>query len=210
MTNYYDARFKFDKDRFKVWKALTEYLQKFTPINGSVIEFGSGYCDYINNIKADNKIAVDIMAESGNFTNEGVKFIHEDITNQLDIEKNSIDTVFASNLFEHLNDDQLVKAVSNIKNYLKTGGKLVLLQPNYRYCSNLYFDDYTHVKVFSHVSLADFLTAQGLKIIHSEPKFIPFSMKSRLPKSYFLTKMYLKSPIKPMAKQMLIVAEKSE
>ncbi|MDX2359901.1 MAG: class I SAM-dependent methyltransferase [Crocinitomicaceae bacterium] len=206
MKDYYETRFKFDKDRTKVWRALCEYLQQFTTKNGAILEFGSGYCDFINNIEADKKYAVDIMADSQEYCKQEVQFFCEDICNKLPIEDRSIDMVFASNLFEHLNDEQLNAALTLIKVYLKKGGKLALVQPNYKYCYKHYFDDYTHVKVFSHISLTDFLESQGFTIERSEPKFIPFSMKSRLPKSYFLTKMYLKSPFRPSAKQMLVVA----
>jgi len=67
---------------------------------------------------------------------------------------------------------------------------------------------YTHKKAFSHVSLSDFLMAHDYQIIRFYKKFIPFSLKSRLPKSYWLTRLYLNFPIKPFAKQMLVVAEK--
>jgi hypothetical protein len=69
-----------------------------------------------------------------------------------------------------------------------------------------YWDDYTHKKAFSHVSLVDFLVANGFKIVRVEKRFIPFSLKSRLPKSYLLTKLYLMLPFRIFAKQMLVVA----
>jgi hypothetical protein len=82
------------------------------------------------------------------------------------------------------------------------------MQPNYRYAYKEYFDDYTHKKIFTHISLNDFFQANGFEAIKVLPKFLPFSLKSRLPKSYFLTKLYLHSFYKPMAKQMLLVFKK--
>jgi hypothetical protein len=69
-----------------------------------------------------------------------------------------------------------------------------------------YFDDYTHVSVFSHVSLADFLRVNGFDLLEIRPRFLPLTVKSRLPVLPWLIKAYLASPIKPMAKQMLIRA----
>ena len=71
-----------------------------------------------------------------------------------------------------------------------------------------YFDDYTHVQVFSHVSLRDRLAAAGFRVVDVRPRFLPFSMKSRLPAAGFLVWWYLRSPLKPLAGQMLVVAER--
>jgi SAM-dependent methyltransferase len=131
-----------------------------------------------------------------------------EILEKFSISENSIDVVFASNLFEHFNDEELEAIMLNIKRVLKPNGKIILLQPNIFYAYREYWDDYTHKKAFSHVSLADFLSSQDFQILKVYKKFIPFSLKSRLPKSYLLTKLYLLSPIKPFAKQMLAVAEK--
>jgi len=80
------------------------------------------------------------------------------------------------------------------------------LQPNYRYCAAEYFDDYTHVTIWSHVSLADFLEANGFEVIEVRPRFLPLTVKSRLPVWPLLIGAYLASPVKPLGKQMLLVA----
>jgi hypothetical protein len=81
------------------------------------------------------------------------------------------------------------------------------LQPNYRYAFREYFDDYTHITVWSHVSLADFLVANGFEIVELLPRFLPLTVKSRLPVWPFLIWAYLALPIKPLGKQMLVVAK---
>jgi hypothetical protein len=48
-----------------------------------------------------------------------------------------------------------------LRRKLSPGGTLNILQPNYRYAYREYFDDNTHVAVYSHISLADFLAANG-------------------------------------------------
>ena len=91
---------------------------------------------------------------------------------------------------------------------LKPGGRLIIIQPNFRYCAREYFDDYTHVSVFSHVSLADALGAAGFYVDVVVPRFMPLTLKSRLPQWPWAVALYLRSPIRPLAKQMLLVASR--
>jgi len=206
---YFQTRFVEDKSRTKVWKAINEYLQKYVKEQSSVLDLGCGYGDFIKGIKAKTKFAIDLNENLNlNFKDSDVQFSAQSILEKFSISENSIDVVFASNLFEHFNDEELEAIMLNIKRVLKPNGKIILLQPNIFYAYREYWDDYTHKKAFSHVSLADFLSSQDFQILKVYKKFIPFSLKSRLPKSYLLTKLYLLSPIKPFAKQMLVVAEK--
>lgn len=207
-TGYFQSRYSFDKGRTKVWRAICEYIQRFVNMQGTALDLGAGYCDFINNIIAERKIAVDLNSGSGKYCNENVKFYCSPTTNLEFIPDQAIDVVFMSNLLEHLENDQLEKTFQEIARVTKAHARLVILQPNYRYCFREYFDDYTHVKTYSHISLCDFLASVGYDIIKVEKRFLPFSFKSRLPTSYLFTKLYLSLPWKPFAKQMLIVAEK--
>ncbi len=80
------------------------------------------------------------------------------------------------------------------------------MQPNYRYAYREYWDDYMHVVAYSHVSLADFLAANGYQALDVVPRFMPLTVTSRLPVSPWLIGAYLASPIKPLGKQMLVRA----
>ena len=93
---------------------------------------------------------------------------------------------------------------------LAANGTLNILQPNYRYAYKEYFDDYTHVSIYSHISITDFLNTNGFDVLEIRPRFLPLTVKSRLPISPWLIKVYLASPIKPLAKQMLIRASVSD
>ena len=90
---------------------------------------------------------------------------------------------------------------------LKPEGRLIVIQPNFRYASKQYFDDYTHRAVFTDVSLPNLLRAHGFQIDHVQPRFLPYSMRhSRLPIRPWSVRAYLASPIKPFAGQMLVIA----
>jgi SAM-dependent methyltransferase len=207
IPDYYQTRYAFNKGRKEVWKAICQYLSRYISPQSSVLEIGSGYCDLINNIDAKSKVAIDFDINSKQYCDPNVTFLHIKVT-EMEFEENSFDIVLASNLFEHLNDSDLEILTSKIYKSLKQTGKLILIQPNYYYAYRTYWDDFTHIKAFSHVSLPDFLITKGFKILKTEKKFLPFSFKSLLPKSHFLTKLYLKSFWRPFAKQMLIIAEK--
>jgi hypothetical protein len=118
----------------------------------------------------------------------------------------SVNFVFASNLFEHITQNKFASILSQLKTALAKDGTLNILQPNYFYAYREYFDDYTHCSVYSHVSICDFLNANGYDVIECRPRFLPLTVKSRLPVSPFLIQLYLALPWKPMGKQMFIRA----
>jgi cyclopropane fatty-acyl-phospholipid synthase-like methyltransferase len=208
MDKYFETRFKYDIKRDKVWKAICKYLQKFIKTDVNILELGAGYGNFINNITAKNKLALDCSTETKDYLDKDVIFFNQSVLDEIRIEKEYLDIIFASNFFEHFDNEELNNIFNKISHILKIGGKLILIQPNYRYCYKNYFDDFTHKKIFSHYSMNDFLISKGFIVEYINKRFIPFSMKSRFPKSYYLTSLYLHSFYHPFAKQMLFVAVK--
>ena len=209
--NYYASRYTWNKDRTTVWKEIVRFLAKFIPQQATVLDIGAGYCDFINNITVTNRIALDYSPDFMEYATKGVKTIQTPVTNMVGVEDNSVDVVFASNLFEHLSDEELVQTMKEVKRVLKQGGRLILMQPNYRLAYKTYFDDPTHKKVFSDESLRAFLVSHGFMIELSKPRSLPFSLKSRpslIPLHHLIVRAYLNSPIKPFAGQMLFVSKK--
>jgi ubiquinone/menaquinone biosynthesis C-methylase UbiE len=209
MDRYYQTRLTFDKGRKKVWKAICEYLQNEINPNSVVVDLGSGFCDFINQISASKKYAVDSNPEAMQYCDKDVEFLLSNVMS-LNLESDSIDVVFASNLLEHLHDDELQQTFAEIDRVLKKNGKIILIQPNYYYAYREYWDDYTHVKAFTHTSLADFLKSKNYRIDKVVKRFLPFSFHSILPKTYLLTKLYLSFPYHFGAKQMLVIASKAD
>jgi hypothetical protein len=91
---------------------------------------------------------------------------------------------------------------------MKLGATLTIVQPNFKYCAREYFDDYTHVTIYTAQSLCDLLSANGFRIARCVPRFMPLTLKGRLPVQPWLIRLYLSSPVKPMAKQMLVTASR--
>lgn len=207
-ASYHDSHFLFDPGRRRVWKAITEDIQKhITGKNEAVLDLGCGYGDFINQISATRRLAVDIEDMSDHIDPE-VQF-HQASVQQLGfISDGSLSAVFCSNLLEHLDRESINATVSEILRVLRTSGLLVSIQPNFRLSYKRYFDDYTHVSIFTDVSIRGLLVSHGMKIEKIRPRYLPFSMQGLLPKSYWLTKAYLTLRPGLLAGQMMVVASK--
>jgi SAM-dependent methyltransferase len=207
MKNYHEVRLPYDPKREVLWKTLCRcHFQRLIAPDDCVLELGAGYGHFINNIRCKNRIAIDQWAGMKKHLVPGVVARIGSVTDLSSVGDNSVDFVFASNLFEHLKQDEFSLVLQQIRKKLKPGGTLNILQPNYRFAYREYFDDYTHVTVYSDRSLCDFLVAQGFRVIDCRPRFLPLTVKSVLPIWPILIQFYLALPFKPMGKQMLIRA----
>lgn len=204
-SNYTSTRFKFDKKRDTVWKEIVRYLSFYLNDKNLVVELGSGYCNWINNVESNKRIAIDKYLNPKDYCKIGVQPIFGDFDKLNKLKDQSVDVFLASNLFEHLTKEEFKNCLRIIKRKLIPGGKLIIIQPNYYYAYRSYFDDFTHKTIWSHRSLKDFLIANNFKIIRIEKKFLPFSMNSNLPVNKFLIRLYLNSFIKPLSGQMLFI-----
>jgi SAM-dependent methyltransferase len=209
-TGYHESRLSHDVRRDTVWQALWRfYFRKIVPADGCVLDLGCGYGDFINNVVARRRIGLDTWEGIRGHLAPGVEPLVAGVTELGAIADDSVDFAFASNVFEHIPQDDLVAVLAQLRGKLTKRGTLTMLQPNYRYAYREYFDDYTHVAVYSHISLADLLVANGWDVIAVKPRFLPLTVKSRLPVSQWLIALYLALPFKPMGKQMLIRARPS-
>ena len=204
---YFDIRFVSDRRRDRLWMTLCRhYFDRLIHRDFTVLELGAGYGHFINNVVCRKRIAIDAWDGFLRFLNEGVEGHIGDVTSLDFLEDASVDFVFASNLFEHMPQASFAHVLGTLRRKLRTGGTLNILQPNYRFCYDEYFDDYTHVTVYSDRSICDFLRTHGFDVIQCEPRFLPLTVKSRLPVLPWLVRLYLSSPVKPLGKQMLIRA----
>lgn len=210
---YFRKNFVYDARRDGVWKQVCDFLQpRFIPPNASVLDLGAGYCNFINNINAKEKHAVDIFQDLKKYAHPDVHIHNQSCTDLSNFSDGLFDVVFASNLFEHLERSEFYSTLTQVHRVLKTGGKLLCLQPNFRYCYREYFDDFTHVQIFTDRSLSEVLESFDFSIYRQYARFLPVNMKSRLrfpiPFLHSIIRLYLRSPFKPKAGQMLIVAQK--
>jgi SAM-dependent methyltransferase len=207
-SEYFAVRFTPDPRRTAVWRHIARHLSRWIPPSSDVLELGAGYCDFSNNVTARSRTAMDIDESITRHATADVRTVVGDCADLSRFADASFDVVFASNLLEHLDKPALDALVGHVRRVLRPGGRVILVQPNFRLRPREYFDDYTHVTIFSDRSLVDFLRANGLPVIHAQARFLPLTLKSRLAGAHRLVPLYLRSPLKPLAGQMLVVAER--
>ena len=207
---YHDVHLPEHPARAVVWRVIAEYLQPWVPPDAHVLEVGAGYCCWINAVRAARRVAVDAWPDVARHASQSVEALVLDVSTGLSrFAGDSFDLVLASNVIEHFEPDAAAGLAAEIARLLRPGGRLIVIQPNFRYAYRHYFDDYTHRSAFTHVSLANLLRSRGLRILRVEPRFLPYSLReSRLPVTPWLVRAYLRSPIRPWAGQMLVVAQK--
>ena len=208
---YFQTRFSEDPRREILWRTLVQYyFQPKIPSDSCVLELGAGYGNFINNVRARCRIAQDQWPDFAQHLVPEVESHTGAVTDLSFLADNSVDFVFASNLFEHISQKDFALVLAQLRRKLKAQGTLTLVQPNYRYAFREYFDDYTHITPYSHLSICDFLHANSYDVIHCVPRFLPLTLKSRLKVSPLLIRLYLLSPVKPLGKQMLVQARPNQ
>ena len=208
--DYFKTRLEHDKRRSSVWHVLADFIQPHIPKSSILLELGSGYCDFINAIHAREKHALDTFTELGNYAQKDIITHIMPASKITQFDDEQFDVVFASNFFEHIEMNECETVLAQVYRILKYHGKIIILQPNFKYGYKEYFDDYTHKTIFTHISFSDILKKNGFTIQKIIKKLLPFSIKKNLPKSSFLLWFYIRSPIRPFACQMFIVAEKQQ
>ncbi len=205
--DYHGSRLPADPRRDVLWDSLWRYrFQAMVQPDDCVLDLGAGYCNFINAAVARRRIAVDAWPGFPAHLQPGIEHHVGSVTDLDVLEDGSVDFAFASNLFEHLTKEDFSATLHALRRKLSGRGTLTIVQPNYRYAYREYFDDFDHKSVWSHISLADFLAANGWDIFLVEPRFMPLSVKGRLPVRSFLIRAWLASPYKPIGKQMLVRA----
>lgn len=195
-----------------IWQEIcSQFLQQFIKPSSTVIDIACGYGEFINNIKAKRKVAVDMNPDARNFLNQDIEF-HQCSALQIDADLvDSADVVFTSNFLEHLPDKKtLDQFLVQVKTVLKPGGRYIILGPNLRFLHGKYWDFYDHHLGLTHLSLHEALRMQGFDIELCIDRFLPYSTQGLLPTHPWLVRLYLHVPLiwKLLGKQFLVVASK--
>src|SRR5215813_5323737 len=115
VTGYHAAHLTKNASRATVWKVIAEHLSPWVPAHAHVLEIGAGYCDWINNVSAERRVAADLWPETERFAASGVQPIMIDVCTELGMLGESVfDVVLASNVLEHFAPDVVAAVVSDV------------------------------------------------------------------------------------------------
>ena len=198
LADLYGQRFSAADRRAKnaVWRVLCRsFVQHWVPRDARLLDLGAGLCEFVNNIEAGEKWALDINPDLATHAAPGV---HTHLGPLHDLgwrESGSTDVVFASNVFEHcLSKTDLLVTLREIHRVLRPGGRLLVLGPNIRFTARVYWDFFDHHTPLSDRSMAEALTLAGFRLEHVRARFLPYTTKSGLSRRPVLVQLYLRFP----------------
>jgi SAM-dependent methyltransferase len=212
-----EYRLRFEKlaaYRNEVWKVLTaQFFQKYVGDGATVLDLGAGWGEFINNIKARHKYAMDLNADVKERLAAGVTLLSQDCSEPWALQENTVDTIFTSNFFEHLpTKDALRRTLTQALRCLKPGGRIICLGPNIRFCAGAYWDFWDHFLPLTDRSLLEGLSLVGFAVERSIPRFLPYSMSQGFNPPVGFVSLYLRMPfVWPLlGKQFLVIGRKRE
>lgn len=217
LQKMYDVRFDANKKRekSKIWGEICSYFEKYLPRErGTVVDIAAGYCDFINHVKADRKIAIDLNPDVKRYAEDDVEAIVDDILNLGSyVEEGTVSVFFMSNFLEHIPKETISRLIQLQYKLLKPHGELWILTPNIRYTKGKYWDFYDHITPLTEKALIERCEMEGYALKRCIPKFLPYTTKSKLPQSAWLVRAYLSlMPFSGyfLGEQSLIILEKRE
>jgi SAM-dependent methyltransferase len=196
-----------------VWQVLcARFFSRYVAETDSVVDVGAGYCEFINNIRAARRVAVDANPELASCAAAGVETHCGPAEDLSFLGTETVDVVFSSNFFEHLpNKATLNAVVAEMHRILKPNGKLLVMGPNVKCVPGAYWDYYDHHIPLTELSVAELLQLNGFRIEESIARFMPYTVKGRLPTTAWLVTCFLalrKLSFPLFGKQFFVVGRK--
>lgn len=210
LRRLYERRFRSqERSRNDMWQVLCrEFFQRWVPRDATVVDLAAGHCEFINAIVAETRIAVDLNPAVVHYAAPGVRPVICDSTDLHELPTGSIDRVFVSNFFEHIGRSEILATLDEARRVLRPNGKLLVLQPNIRYCARDYWMFFDHITPIDDRALQEACELQGFRIDLCIPRFLPFTTQSRVPADPRLVRLYLRVPVawRVMGGQAFLVA----
>lgn len=210
----YDFRFPTatDKMRHLLWGVLIKgFFQDLIPTSSVLVDFGCGRGEFLGQIIAKRKIGIDRENLLLDRYAGQVEFIASKSSNWDFLKENSVDVIFASNVFEHFESKkELDQVLLEMRRVLQQKGRLIVLTPNIRLEPRRYWDYYDHHLALSEKSIGEALVKAGFKVERTISRFLPWSSESKVPFGTALLWIYLRIPFfwKILGKQSLIIGTK--
>jgi ubiquinone/menaquinone biosynthesis C-methylase UbiE len=210
LEEMYRRRFNESDGRESVWRVLVQdFFQQYVRPDDVVLDMACGHCAFINNVVCARKIGVDRNSDAVKYARPDVEFITADSTD-IPLDDASVDTVFISNFFEHLSRASLLETIMECHRILRSGGRVLVLQPNVRFAYRDYWMFLDHITPIDDRMLQEAFELNGFVLRKRIVRFLPYTTQSRLPRADFLVRLYLRVPIawRILGKQSFLVFER--
>jgi SAM-dependent methyltransferase len=198
--------------RDRVWQTLNQhFFSQWIPTGSAVLDLGCGYGEFVNNVQARERFAMDLNPDAELRVRSDATVIIHDCSEPWPLDDQSLDVIFTSNFFEHLPDKQrLSLALAEAFRCLRPGGRLIAMGPNARLVPGQYWDFYDHHIPLTDLSLGEALVDSGFEISKSVAAFLPYTMSSGREYPMWVLRRYLSMPLawRFVGKQFLIVVER--
>ncbi len=198
--------------RNRVWEVLIrDFFQRYVPDDAAVLDLGAGWGEFIRNIQAGSKYAMDLNPDTQERVGPAVRFFLQDCSQEWALPSDSLDVVFTSNFFEHLpTKDALRRTLAQALRFLKPGGRLICLGPNIRFLHGSYWDFWDHYLPLTDRSLVEGLSLAGFAVERCVPRFLPYTMSQRYNPPVSCVALYLRLPLlwRVFGKQFLVIGRK--
>jgi len=163
MSYYTEKQFtKTTKDTEKTSVLFQTY---FFDVKGEILDAGCSVGGFIS-LAPDKIQGIDFDEESVNICRKkGLKAEKMDLTKKLEFKDEEFDGIFSSYLIEHI--EKPLPMLKELRRILKKNGKLVIITNDWvrtheiKNCN--FYDDYTHVKPFTKVSLGKIAFDAGFR-----------------------------------------------
>ncbi len=194
-NHLYSVRFPDLQIRDKIWTVLVnDFFQNYFSQDDTVLDIGCGYGEFINQIKCQKKIGLDIDNKYKPYLNRNVQFIHAP-SFRTGMKAHSIDKIFISNVFEHLSREDIKRTIEECRRILREDGEIIILQPNIRYATRDYWMFFDHITPVDDRALQEIFSTYNFGIAKKINRFLPLTTKSSFPKNPFFVRMYLYFPL---------------
>jgi 2-polyprenyl-3-methyl-5-hydroxy-6-metoxy-1,4-benzoquinol methylase len=196
--------------RLAVWDEIAPHVHSVMGRPQKVLDPAAGRGEFIGAVPAKETWAVD-MVDYAEAAHKPDTHVLTGSIMDIDLPKEHFDGVFVSNFLEHLYDqEQIASFLERMREAMELGGRIAIMGPNYRYCSDEYWDCADHYVALTHVAISEHLYAAGFEPEAVIPRYLPYSFRGILPPSPKLTRLYLKMPLawRLFGKQFLVVGQK--
>lgn len=209
----YEYRFHdIDQDgRAAVWNKIAPHVHGLMGKPQKVLDPAAGRGEFIGAVPATETWAVDAVSYDQAAYKPDTTVITSPIMDA-ELPSDHFDGVFVSNFLEHLYDQEAIAAfLEKMLGAMAPGGRIAIMGPNYRYCSDEYWDCADHYVALTHVAIDEHLYAAGFEPTRTIPRYLPYSFRGILPPSPKLTQLYLNTPLawRLLGKQFLVIGTKT-